>query len=96
MAGAAALLKPPASAPLVPDAQLRSIGLSLPRQDIPSKVDGSAKYGLDARLPGMVFAAVKHSPTFGGPAKPAGAIAVLPDTLYMVEARAWPCSAGCS
>ncbi len=83
LAGAAALLKPPASAPLVPDAQLRSIGQSLPRQDIPSKVDGSAKYGLDARLPGMVFAAVKHSPTFGGtligtPALPAGAIAVVP------------------
>jgi len=83
LAPAAALLTPPGSAHLVPDAQLRSIGQPLPRQDIPSKVDGSAKYGLDTRLPGMVFAAVRHCPTFGGtlvgtPATPAGAIAVVP------------------
>ena len=83
LAAAAALLTPPASAPLVPDAQLRVIGKPMVRQDIPSKVDGSAKYGLDVRLPGQVFAVVVHSPTFGGtlvatPAKPAGAIAVVP------------------
>ncbi len=82
LAAAAALLTPPTSAPLVPDAQLRSIGQRLPRADIPSKVDGSARYGLDARLPGMVFAAVRHCPSFGGtlvgtPAKPAGAIALV-------------------
>lgn len=86
LAAAAALLKPPAGAALVPDTQLRSIGQPLPRQDIPRKVDGSAKYGLDVRLPGMVFAVVKHSPTFGGtlaamPAKPGGAIAVVPLTV---------------
>lgn len=86
LAAAAALLKPPAGAALVPDTQLRSIGQPLPRQDIPLKVDGSAKYGLDVRLPGMVFAVVKHSPTFGGtlaamPAKPGGAIAVVPLTV---------------
>lgn len=83
LAGAAALLTPPASAPLVPDAQLRSIGRPLPRQDIPSKVDGSAVYGIDVRLPGMVYAVVRHSPSFGGtlvgtPSKPSGAIAVVP------------------
>lgn len=83
LAAAAALLTPPASAPLVPDAQLQSIGKPMVRQDIPSKVDGSAIYGLDARLPGMVFAAVKHCPTFGGtlvgtPKKPSSAIAVVP------------------
>ena len=82
LAAAAALLTPPVSAPLVPDAQLRSIGQPLARQDIPAKTDGSAKYGLDVRLPGMVFAAVRHSPTFGGtlvatPSKPASAIAVV-------------------
>lgn len=86
LAAAAALLKAPTGAALVPDTQLRSIGQPLPRQDIPLKVDGSAKYGLDVRLPGMVFAVVKHSPTFGGtlaamPAKPGGAIAVVPLTV---------------
>lgn len=59
------------------------IGKSLPRVDIPSKVDGSAKYGIDVRLPNMVFAVIKHCPTFGGrlaatPATPSGTLAVVP------------------
>lgn len=83
VAADAALLTPPTSAPLVPDSQLKQIGRSLPRQDIPSKVDGSAKYGLDVRVPNMVFAVIKHCPSFGGtlastPAVPAGALAVVP------------------
>lgn len=83
LAADAARLTPPASAPLVPDSQFKSIGKPMARQDIPPKVDGSAKYGLDVRLPGMVFAAVRHCPTFGGtlsvvPATPGGAIAVVP------------------
>jgi len=83
VAADAAFLKPPSSAPLVPDEQLRVIGQSLPRQDIPAKVDGSAVYGLDVRVPGMLFAAIRHCPTFGGtlaatPSAPAGALAVVP------------------
>jgi isoquinoline 1-oxidoreductase beta subunit len=92
LAPAAALLTPPASAPLVPGAQLRWIGQAMERQDIPSKVDGSARYGLDVRLPGQVFAAVKHCPTFGGklaatPSKPAAAIAVVPLAVAAGTAR---------
>ena len=34
--------------------------------DTPLKVDGSATYGIDVRLPGMVYAAVKASPVFQG------------------------------
>jgi isoquinoline 1-oxidoreductase beta subunit len=83
VAADAALLKPPASAPLVPDSEFKSIGRALPRQDILLKVNGSAKYGIDTRLPGMVYAVIKHCPTFGGklaatPAVPAGALAVVP------------------
>ena len=83
VAADAALLTPPASASLVPDSQLKMIGQSLARPDIPLKVDGSAKYGIDTRLPGMVFAVIKHCPTFGGtlqatPSTPSGAIAVIP------------------
>ncbi len=74
VAAAAALLPPPASAPLVPDAQFKSIGKTVARGDIPLKVDGSAKYGLDIRLPNMVYAVIKHCPTFGG------TLAVLPPT----------------
>ena len=59
------------------------IGKTVPRLDIPAKVDGSAKYGLDIRLPGMVYAVIKHCPSFGGtlaslPATPSGMIAVVP------------------
>jgi isoquinoline 1-oxidoreductase beta subunit len=58
------------------------VGTSPPRVDIPAKVNGSAQFGIDIFLPGMVFAAVKHCPTIGGTVgavggKPAGALAVV-------------------
>ena len=78
---AAAALPVPTSAALV--SNLSYIGKSVKRQDIPLKVDGSAVYGIDVRIPNMVYAVIKHSPTFGGvlsatPAAPTGAIAVVP------------------
>jgi len=42
------------------------IGFSTPRVDTPAKVDGSAIFGMDVRLKGMVYAAVKHCPVLGG------------------------------
>ncbi len=39
---------------------------SIQRKDIPSKTDGSARFGIDVRLPGMVYAMVERCPTFGG------------------------------
>src|SRR5208337_2078808 len=44
------------------------IGTSMPRLDTPSKVDGSAEFGLDVKLPGMLYAALAQSPTLGGKA----------------------------
>ena len=45
--------------------------LGKPRQrlDIPNKVNGSAQYAIDTRLPGMVYAAVKASPVPWGTLK---------------------------
>lgn len=43
----------------------RLTGQSVPRIDIPSKTDGSARFGIDVRLPGMVYAAVKAGPVDG-------------------------------
>ncbi|UJR87125.1 xanthine dehydrogenase family protein molybdopterin-binding subunit [Sandaracinus amylolyticus] len=41
------------------------LGQPLPRLDTPEKVDGSARFGLDVRLPGMVFAALARAPVNG-------------------------------
>jgi isoquinoline 1-oxidoreductase beta subunit len=45
------------------------IGHPTARVDVPSKVNGSAQFGIDVRVPDMVFAVVARCPTFGG--KPA-------------------------
>ena len=47
----------------------RIIGKSIERTDIPGKVDGSARFGIDVRVPGMLFAVVARCPTFGGKLK---------------------------
>jgi isoquinoline 1-oxidoreductase beta subunit len=45
--------------------EFRLIGKSVPRRDVPPKVNGSAQYSLDVRLPGMVYATALHSPAHG-------------------------------
>src|SRR2546428_6390800 len=44
----------------------RYIGMDLPRVDLPDKVTGATKYGIDVQVPGMVYAAVLHAPYSGG------------------------------
>ncbi len=46
--------------------QFRLIGKSVPRRDIPAKVNGTAQFAIDVRLPGMVYATALHSPVQGG------------------------------
>lgn len=41
------------------------VGTSVPRVDVPSKVDGSARYGVDVRLAGMLYAAIRQAPVYG-------------------------------
>jgi isoquinoline 1-oxidoreductase beta subunit len=55
--------------PLKRPQDFRLIGKPVPRVDLPSKVDGSAVFGIDVRLPGMLFAVIARCPYFGG--KPA-------------------------
>ena len=69
LALAASALPVPANAPLKPANRFTLIGRPRPRPDIPSKVNGSAQYGIDVRLPGMVYAAIARSPVFGGRVK---------------------------
>jgi isoquinoline 1-oxidoreductase beta subunit len=54
---------------LTDKSQYRLIGKSVPRRDIPAKVNGTAQYAIDVQLPGMVYATAKHSPVHGGEAE---------------------------
>jgi isoquinoline 1-oxidoreductase beta subunit len=44
----------------------RLIGKSQPRRDMPSKVNGTAEFSMDIKLPGMLYATTLHSPAHGG------------------------------
>ncbi len=68
LAADAAKLPVPEAPMLKPASAWRLVGngRSLPRRDIPPKVDGSAIYGIDVRVPGMLHAAVIGAPTIGG------------------------------
>jgi isoquinoline 1-oxidoreductase beta subunit len=56
----------PGDPPLREPGRWRLIGRSLPRLDLPAKLAGQAPFGLDVRVPGMVYAAIRHSPVLGG------------------------------
>jgi len=65
VAAVAASLPVPAQ-PVLKSGQFKFIGTSPLRVDVTDKVDGSAKYGIDVKLPGMLYGAVKTCPTLGG------------------------------
>ena len=66
LAEAASKVAVPAAAPLKNPKDFRYIGKSMKRLDTKSKVNGTAKFGLDTRLPGMVYAVIARCPVFGG------------------------------
>jgi isoquinoline 1-oxidoreductase subunit beta len=55
-----------AESDLKPTASFRLIGKDVARVDVPLKVNGTARFGMDVELPGMVYAAVLQSPYAGG------------------------------
>lgn len=57
---------PPGSVVLKDRSQWRVIGQPAPRLDLPGKVNGAARFGLDVRVPGMRFAALRLAPMLGG------------------------------
>jgi isoquinoline 1-oxidoreductase subunit beta len=73
----AAKLAPPRETRLKDPKDFRLVGTSVPRLDTPVKVDGSAVFGQDVRLPGMLTAVVARCPVFGGRAKSYDAKAAL-------------------
>jgi isoquinoline 1-oxidoreductase beta subunit len=68
----------------------RVIGTDVPRTEIPSKVDGSARFGIDARVPGMLYAVIARCPSFGGKAKSfdAAKAKAVPGVRHVVEVPA--------
>jgi isoquinoline 1-oxidoreductase subunit beta len=46
--------------------QFKLLGKWTPRFDTPLKINGSAIYGIDIKIPGMVYAAIQACPVFGG------------------------------
>jgi len=66
LAEAASKLPPPGSVTLKDPSQFRIVGKPTKRLDTPAKVDGSATFGIDVRLPGMQYAVVARCPVFGG------------------------------
>src|SRR6202166_3739203 len=66
LANAAAQLPPPSEVKLKDAKSFTLIGKPTRRLDTPSKTNGSAQFGLDVALPGMLTAVVARSPVFGG------------------------------
>ena len=66
LATLAATLPVPKEPALKYPSQFRLVGTGVPRIDGPAIVSGRAGYGLDVRLPGMLFAAVARCPVRGG------------------------------
>jgi isoquinoline 1-oxidoreductase beta subunit len=66
VASAAATMPVPKDVPLKSPDRFTLIGKKHPRPDIPGKVNGTARYGIDVRVPAMVYASIARSPVFGG------------------------------
>ena len=56
----------PSTVRLKEPGQFKLIGTPAPRLDVPAKVNGTARFGIDVRLPGMLFAMVRMCPVPGG------------------------------
>jgi isoquinoline 1-oxidoreductase beta subunit len=99
IAEAAARLPVPPQPKLRPQGELAFVSRAVPRFDLPAKTDGSAVFGIDVKLPGMLSAAIKRSPALGGKPRYAAddlkarsgvvAVAELPDGIAVVAKTWW-------
>jgi isoquinoline 1-oxidoreductase subunit beta len=73
--------------PLKDPSKFRLVGTSPARKDLAAKVDGSAQYGIDVRVPGMLYAVMARCPTVGGKVKSfdAAKAKAVPGVRHVVE-----------
>jgi isoquinoline 1-oxidoreductase beta subunit len=92
LATKAATLPVPENPPLKDPKNFRLLGTRLPRLDTPSKVNGTAQFGIDVRVPGMLIATVERSPVFGGKVKSfdAAAAKAVPGVRHVVQLESTP------
>src|SRR5207244_11491626 len=67
--GRAATVPLPHDVPHKDPKEWKILGTRVRRLDTPPKVDGSAQFGIDVKLPGMLVAVIARSPVFGGKVK---------------------------
>ncbi|NIJ08780.1 isoquinoline 1-oxidoreductase beta subunit [Sphingomonas vulcanisoli] len=91
LAADAAGFAPPSPPPLRKPGEGGLSGQALPRLDLPAKVDGSTRYAGDVRLPGIVFASIRHGPL--GETRLAGSDKAkaeqVPGVIAVIEDPAW-------
>src|SRR5688572_28592959 len=87
VAEAAAKITPPANVALKDPKEWKLIGKSVARLDTRGKLDGSQVYGMDLKLPGMLNAAIKDCPVFGGKVKSfeAAKVQSMPGVRHVVQ-----------
>lgn len=87
VAEAAGKLTPPADVPLKDPKDWLIAGKPLPRLDTADKLTGKQIYGIDVTLPGMMNAAIKACPVFGGKVRSfeASAVAGMPGVRKVVQ-----------
>lgn len=66
LAADASKLDVPAEPTLKKKSDFRIIGKDLKRKEIPARLNGTAVYGIDVEVPGMVYASILHSPMIFG------------------------------
>jgi isoquinoline 1-oxidoreductase beta subunit len=105
LVAAASQLTPPANIPLKDPKQFTLIGKPVRRLDTPSKTNGTAQFGLDVRIPGMLFALVARPPVFGGKVvsfdatetlkiKGVRAVEQIPSGVAVIATAFWPAKLG--
>ena len=92
LAARAAALPLPTDAPLKDPKDFRLVGTRVTRLDTPGKVDGSALFGIDVKVPGMLIASIERSPVLGGRVKRVNAdrAKALPGVRHVVTLEPSP------